>query len=138
LALSLLRDTAEAIVKHRIVAGIFLSALLVSMGTVPGDAGEVVEIRLYGRYFSEPATVRILVDVAPDAANRALRIEADSETLFRASELELGGADDRRLHTIVFKSLPAGTYTLRAEVWSSTSVRGTAVDNVYVTGSGLR
>lgn len=124
--------------KRRTIAGIFLTALLASTGVIPGDAGEVVEIRLRGRYFSEPATVRILVAVEPNVDNRVLRIEADSEALFRASELGLSGADEKRLHTVELKSLPAGYYTLRAEVRSARAVRGIATQDVTVTGFGLR
>lgn len=124
--------------KRRIVAGIFSTVLLFTGGMVRGDAGEVVQIRLYGRYFVEPATVRIMVSVEPNAENRALRIEADGELLFRASQLELNGVDEKRLHTVTFKSLPAGNYALRAEVLSNAGIRGTAVDNVFVTGAGLR
>jgi hypothetical protein len=128
----------EAIVNRRISAGIFGVALLFGTVAVPGDAHDVVAIRLYGRYFTEPATVRIMVSVEPDAENRMLRIEADGDSLFRASEVDLNGSEEKPLHTVVFKSLPAGHYSLRAEVRSSRGVRGTAVDNVFVTGADLR
>jgi hypothetical protein len=105
---------------------------------MPGGARDVVEIRLYGHYFAEPATVRITVAVEPDAENRALRIEADSEDMFRASDITLEGADEKRLHSLEFKNLPAGYYTLRAEVRSATAVRGMAMQEVVVTGSGVR
>ena len=103
-----------------------------------GDAGEVVGIRLHGRFFSEPATVRLLVTVEPDADNRTLRIEADSADMFRASDVTLSGANDKRLHTIEFKNLSAGAYTLRAEVRSTSGVRGAATSEVLVTGMGMR
>jgi len=107
--------------------------------TVRGDATDVVEILLHGRYFVEPATVRITVAVEPDAANRVLRIEADGDQLFRASELTLNGADEKRLHGMEFRSLPAGAYALRAAVLDSNRhVRGIASQELVVTGSAQR
>jgi hypothetical protein len=103
-----------------------------------GDAREVVEILLRGRYFVEPATVQITVAVEPDKANRALRIEADGDQLFRASELTLAGASEKRLHAVEFKNLPAGNYILRAQVLGSDDVRGMASQELVVSGAGQR
>jgi hypothetical protein len=105
---------------------------------MPGHAGGVVDIVLHGRYFSEPATVQFMVAVEPNADNRLLRIEADSTDLFRASEMTLSGAGEKRLHTVIFKNLPAGYYTVRAEVRSTSAVRGMATREVVVTGAGLQ
>jgi hypothetical protein len=125
--------------KAHAAAGILFAAVIaVTNGSAPSDAREVVEIVLHGKYFSEPATVRFMVAVEPDAENRTLRIEADSNDMFRASEITLNGASEKRLHTITFKNLSAGYYMLRAQVLSASDVRGMAVDDVVVTGMGLR
>ena len=124
--------------KRRTVALVFLTALFASTLAIPGDARDIVEIRLHGRYFIEPATVRILVAVEPDTENRALRIEADGDSMYRSSDLTLSGAREKRLHSVEFRSLPAGHYMLRAEVRSARDVRGSAEQELVVTGSGLR
>ena len=124
--------------KRRSIALISLTAILALSGATRGDARDVVEIRLHGRYFIEPATVRILVAVEPDAGNRALLIEADGEQLYRSSELALTGATDKRLHSIEFRNLPAGAYTLRAQVKSSHDIRGSTSQDLIVTGSGAQ
>ena len=124
--------------KRRSIALISLTAILALSGATRGDARDVVEIRLHGRYFIEPATVRILVAVEPDAENRALLIEADGDQLYRSSELALTGATDKRLHNIEFRNLPAGAYTLRAQVKSSHDIRGSASQDLIVTGSGAQ
>ena len=125
--------------KRRTIAGmLFATVIAVTNGSGPSDAREVVEIVLHGKYFSEPATVRFMVAVEPEAENRTLRIEADSDDMFRASEISLNGVDEKRLHTITFKNLQAGHYLLRAQVFSSSDVLGTAQDDVMVTGMGLR
>jgi hypothetical protein len=123
-------------VKHRTIACLCLTGLLAVAGTTQGDARDVVEIRLYGRYFVAPATVRILLAVEPNEENRALVIEADGDQMFRSSELTLAGASEKRLHSIEFRNLPAGYYTLRAEVRSAHDVRGSARQNLFVTSVG--
>ena len=112
-------------------------ALILTAGAA-GDAREVVEIRLRGHYFSEPATVQITVAVEPAANHRALVIEADGESYFRSSSLTLAGETDKRLHSVEFKNLPAGTYTLRAQVRSAEEVLATATQDLVVTGMGGR
>ena len=95
-------------------------------------AQDVVEIRLRGRYFTDPATVRITVAIEPNADNRTLRVEADGDRLFRSSELALAGEDGKRYHTVEFKNLPAGSYTIRAAVLSSAQIRGAAEEFLVV------
>ena len=122
-----------------LAASLFLTvALVAAAGTVVGDARDIVEIRLRGRYYAEPATVQITVAVEPDAVNRALRIEADSGLLFRSSEVALNGAGEKRIHTVEFKNLPAGEYTLSAQVYSTTELRAQATQSLTVSGSGAQ
>jgi len=125
-------------VTRRIIAFAVFIAALMTTGARPGQAKEVVEILLRGHYFVEPATVQITVAVEPDAKNRSLRIEADGERLFRASQLSLDGATEKRIHSVEFKNLPAGNYILRAEVLGSEDVRGMAEQELVVSGSGQR
>jgi hypothetical protein len=123
---------------RRIIAWTSLTAALVTTAAVAGDAGEVVEIRLRGHYFSEPATVHITVAIEPAKNHRALVIEADGERYFRSSEMTLSGETDKRLHTVEFKNLPAGAYILRAQVHSAEDVLATATQDLVVTGVGGR
>ena len=60
----------------------------------------------------------------------------DGERLFRASQLALAGADEKRIHAVEFKNLPAGNYTLRAEVLGADDVRGMAEQELVVSGAG--
>jgi hypothetical protein len=99
-------------------------------------AKENVEIRLIAHFFSEPATVQMVVAIEPDAQNRRLRVEADGSNMFCATELTLAGDKEQRLHTIQFKNLAAGEYTLRAQVLSNSSVRSQAEQEIMVTGDG--
>ena len=115
-----------------VVAAVTLAA------AISASAREVVEIRLRGHYFAEPAAVRITVAVEPAANHRALVIEADSEHYYRSSALALSGEMDKRLHSVEFKNLPAGNYILRAQVRSREAVLGAATQELTVTGVGER
>jgi hypothetical protein len=121
-------------VKHRRFAP-FIAIAVVAFLSVLTAGRQVVEIRLRGHYYPEPATVRMTVAVEPHQHNRLLRIEADSETMYRATEVELTGETDKRLHSIEFRNLAAGSYVLRAEVLSSTRVLGQATQQLVVTAS---
>lgn len=116
---------------RRVILGAATAASLF-VGSSLVAAQDVVEIRLRGRYFTDPATVRITVAVEPNADNRALRIEADGDRLFRSSEVVLEGEAGKKLHTVEFKNLPAGSYTIRAAVLSSAEVRGAAQEFLVV------
>jgi len=105
-------------------------------GSIVGDANDIVELRLRGRYYAEPATVQLTIAVEPDAVNRALRVEAESERMFRSSEITLEGAREKRIHTLEFKNLPAGEYMLSASVFSSDEMRATATQALTVSGGG--
>lgn len=85
-------------------------------------AKEQVKVQIVGRFYNEPATVRIKVAVEPKADNRMLRVEADGDQYFRASDLVLEGDKEARHHTVEFKNLPAGDYVIRATVHDRTSV----------------
>jgi hypothetical protein len=48
-----------------------------------------------------------------DDENRSLTIEADSETFYRSSVVELEGVRAGRQHSVSYGSLPAGEYRIR-------------------------
>jgi hypothetical protein len=101
-------------------------------------AKDNVEIRLSGHFYAEPATVQMIIAVEPNAENRTLRVEADGVNMFCATEVPLAGDREQRLHTIQFKNLAAGEYTLRAQVMSNSNVRSQAEQEIMVTGDGAQ
>jgi len=111
---------------------------LVTLAGYVATAKDILEIRLRGHYYAEPATVQITVAVEPDREHRSLVIEADGEHYFRSSAVVLDGENEKRLHSVEFKNLPAGTYTLRAQVRSAVDVLATATQDLVVTGAGER
>lgn len=119
-----------------IVRSLALIIPLVAFAGTSGSAKDNVEIRLNGRFFAEPATVQLIVAVEPNAENRRLRVEADGDSMYRSTEIDLAGDKEQRLHTVEFKNLSAGGYTLRAQVLSNDSVRSQAEQEIMVTGDG--
>src|SRR5690349_3647708 len=103
----------------RLASALIFAAVLIAPAF--SSARELVSIKLRGVYFSEPANVQVIVAVEPDPQNRKLRLEADSDSMFRSSEVDLAG-DNKRLYTIELKNLPAGDYMLRAELFSAQGV----------------
>jgi hypothetical protein len=108
--------------------------VLGALSVPQSPAKELVEIQGHGYYFAAPATVPITIAVEPGAQNRLLVVEVDSDDYFRSSGVELDGDKEKRLHSVEFKSLPAGEYTLRAQVLSKTDVLGVATGGLVVTG----
>jgi methionine-rich copper-binding protein CopC len=123
------RNTRYIVLTLASAAALFASTFVVA-------AQDVVEIRMRGRYYAEPATVRITVAVEPDAKNRVLVVQADGDRLFRSSQVSLEGDKEQRIHTVEFKNLPAGYYTVRAEVMSQDTVRGSAEELLVVGDPG--
>jgi hypothetical protein len=121
---------------RRPVACVALIGALVTALTTTGSAGQVVELRLRGYYYSAPATVFMTIAIEPDDQNTKLRVEADGDRFYRSAELALSGASEKRIHSIEFKNLPEGSYTLRAEVRSKSEVRGQATQEMTVMGIG--
>ena len=114
-----------------------LTALITSIAAlcvITGSAKDSVEIRISGHYFSAPATVQMVVAVEPDSQNRRLRVEADGDNMYTSTELQLAGDREQKLHTIQFKDLSAGEYTLRAQVLSNTDVRSQDERRIMVSG----
>jgi hypothetical protein len=132
-----MHGTGVATVK-RTVRLIALATCFVTLSGYAGTAKDLIEIRLRGHYYAEPATVHITVAVEPGKENRALLVEADGERYFRSSAVVLDGEKEKRLHTVEFKNLPAGSYTLRAQVRSAADVLATASQDLVVTGVGGR
>jgi len=112
--------------------GCLALAILVAANAVAVGAQDLVEIRVRGRFYTEPATVRITVAVRPDQENRTLVILADGDRFFRSSEVTLEGDKEQRIHTVEFKNLPAGHYVLRAEVHSNARMRAAAEESLTV------
>jgi hypothetical protein len=77
--------------------------------------------------------------IVSDAQNRAVEVVAESPEYYRASEVQLNGEDAPRTTTFEFRSLPPGTYEVKAVLLDSAGEeRAAALTQVNVIASGGR
>jgi hypothetical protein len=103
--------------------------LLFATGTT--GASEKLSLRVTPNVSSAPSTVMVRAYVTPNPENRWLRIEADSGSFYRSSEIQLEGDKAPMLTEFRLNSLPSGEYTVVAALIDSkgteTVVRRTAI-----------
>jgi len=61
-----------------------------------------------------PANLIVRATIEASAENRAVEIVAESENFYRSSEIELDGDRAPRTTLFEFRSLPSGTYDVKA------------------------
>jgi hypothetical protein len=93
-----------------------------------------LEIRMSGATAMAPATLRGLIIVSRDTANRLLRVSIEGESLFRSSDIALEGAESPQSHFLSWRDLPPGHYIVTAVLYGSTGARATVVRNFLVVG----
>ena len=94
---------------------IFSAAIVLNQAWV--DAGEpAVRVRVSSQPLMAPADLLIYVTVEKSADNRLLRVTAESDDFFRASEVALAGEESARITILHFRELPQGSYDVKADV----------------------
>jgi hypothetical protein len=92
-----------------------------------------VRAKVSPRQTRAPATMRIEVSVEPARDNRSLEFVIDSPLYYRSSTIELGGEHTPRVHSVQFRSVPAGAYHVRVALTSAGgAVRAILHDQVTV------
>jgi hypothetical protein len=64
-----------------------------------------------------PANLIVRATIENNTANRAVEIVAESEDFYRSSEIQLEGDTAPRTSMFEFRSLPPGTYEVRAVLY---------------------
>ncbi len=67
-----------------------------------------------------PANLFVRVGIDPRVENRGVEVEAESETFYRSSFIQLDGDKAPRTATLEIRSLPSGVYEIRAVLLDST------------------
>jgi hypothetical protein len=97
--------------ERRMRSTLVIVVLTVLLGAGARSAGEsLLRIEVTPNVSQAPALVRIRVHVTPSAANRGLRIVAESGDFFRSSYVALDGAEAAPITEASFKNLPGGDY----------------------------
>lgn len=110
-------------------------------GSPPLGAGERLTLKVSPAVAFAPANLVVRTTIPADADNRAVEIVAESDDFYRSSQVQLEGEKAARTTTFEFRSLPSGTYEVRANLLGIDG-RSRAMSrqqvNVIVNGSGER
>jgi hypothetical protein len=84
--------------------------------TLPLGAGERITMKVSPAVAFAPANLIVRAMIVADADNRAVEIVAESQDFYRSSEIQLEGEKAPRTNMFEFRSLPPGTYEVRANL----------------------
>jgi hypothetical protein len=115
---------------------ILLGVLLLT-STLPLGAGERMTLKVSPSVSFAPANLIVRAHIESDAKNRAVEIVAESPEFYRSSEIQLDGENAPRTNTFEFRSLPPGTYEVKATLLGpGGSARASVRQQVNVIASG--
>lgn len=119
----------------KVRAALFGIVLLV--GTPTLGAGERITLKVSPAVAFAPANLIVRATILADADNRAVEIIAESDDFYRSSEIQLEGEKAARTNMFEFRSLPPGTYEVRANlVGANGQTRAMIRQQVNVLASG--
>ena len=93
-----------------------LLGILMLTTTLPLGAGERITIKVSPAVSFAPANLIVRTMIVANADNRAVEIIAESTDFYRSSEIQLDGDKAPRTTMFEFRSLPQGTYEVRANL----------------------
>ncbi len=98
-----------------------LLGILILTAMLPqiSGAGEPIAIRVSPAVSFAPANLVVQTTIEADAGNRAVEIVAESDDFYRSSQVQLEGDKAPRTSRFEFRSLPPGTYEVRARLIGS-------------------
>lgn len=109
--------------------------------TLPLGAGERMTLKVSPAVAFAPANLIVRAMVVADADNRAIEIIAESPDFYRSSMIQLEGEKAARTSQFEFRSLPPGTYEVRANLLGSHGESRALIRqqiNVIASGAGDR
>jgi hypothetical protein len=111
------------------------------IATLPLGAGERMTIKVSPAVAFAPANLIVRTMIVADADNRAVEIIAESPDFYRSSRVQLDGDKAARTSSFEFRSLPPGTYEVRANLLGTRGEQRATVRqqiNVMASGAGDR
>ena len=116
-----------------------LLSILILTTTLPqvSGAGEPISMKVSPAVAFAPANLVVRATIEADADNRAVEIVAESADFYRSSQIQLEGDKAPRTNRFEFRSLPPGTYEVRARlIGADGQPRGNARQQVNVIANG--
>jgi hypothetical protein len=103
---------------RRVLTLLAVIAALMAVSPLASDLGAAdrVHIRVWPATSMAPTSFTIRVMIERHAANRWIKVTAESDSYFGSSEGQLEGERSSRLRVVQFRDVPAGTYEVRAVV----------------------
>ena len=100
-------------------------------------AGERMTVKVTPAVAFAPANLIVHTMIEADADNRAITIVAESADFYRSSEVQLDGDHAPRTTRFEFRSLPSGTYQVKAVlIGTGAEPRVTIRRQINVIGNG--
>src|SRR4051812_11303167 len=96
-----------------------IGILISGAGTLRMGAGERITLKVTPAVAFAPANLIVRAMIIADADNRAVEIVAESPEFYRSSMMQLEGESAARVTTFEFRSLPPGTYEVRANLFGA-------------------
>jgi len=93
-----------------------MMAATLAEGETPLGAGERMTLKVSPAVAFAPANLVVRATIPADADNRAVEIVAESNDFYRSSQIQLEGEKAARTSMFEFRSLPSGTYEVRANL----------------------
>ena len=88
--------------------------ILMLVAALPMGAGERITVKVSPAVAFAPANLVVRTMIEADQDNRAVEIVAESDDFYRSSQIQLEGDKAPRATSFEFRSLPPGTYEVRA------------------------
>jgi hypothetical protein len=124
--------------RTRRLAGTILAAGIGAAAATQARAEDTVIVQVSPRMCVEGCNARITVRIEPDHDNRALVVETDSPVYSRRSTIQLDGDEAPLVHTFRLRSLPSGTYVIRATLMRVGEETHATPMSLVVNGVALR
>jgi hypothetical protein len=116
------------------VCGLFAWLLM----AMPVGAGDRLTLKVSPAVSFAPANLVVRTMIEADKENRGMEIVAESADFYRSSEIELDGENAPRTNIFEFRSLPSGTYQVKAVLFDGNGQQRAQVrSQVSVVESGV-
>jgi hypothetical protein len=118
-----------------------LLGMLMVTAALPLGAGEKMTMKVSPAVAFAPANLIVRAMIVADSDNRAVEIVAESDDFYRSSMIQLEGDKAARTSMFEFRSLPPGTYEVRANLIGANGDSRARIRqqiNVIASGAGDR
>jgi hypothetical protein len=102
--------------KHVVLIGLLTLTAALPLGARENDP---MTMKVSPAVSFAPANLIVRATIENNASNRSVEIVAESEDFYRSSEMQLDGDHAPRTTVFEFRSLPQGTYEVRAVLYSA-------------------